>query len=236
LKLWQMGLKLFSGTAEMFMTFETRQEAGVKLGLHLRGKGLAADLVLGLPRGGVVVAAEVARVLQRPLDALVVRKIGHPLHREFAVGAMAEHDVVLLDSAVVGPSPSVRERLEDVIRDETARLRDYSRKFHSVSRPPLQNAIVVLVDDGLATGSTMEAAVLSARKQGAARIVVAAPVASTHAVGRLQQVADKVEALWIDPEFEAVGRYYDVFPQTSDEEVVALLRSAEFAPHGLASS
>lgn len=181
---------------------------------------------MGLPRGGVVVAAEVARVLQAPLDVLIVRKIGHPLHREFAVGAMAEGEVVVLDEAVIGNNPIVRAELRDVIKEETDRLQDYQTRFHRNGASKLPNQAVLLVDDGLATGATTEAAVLSAKKQGARWVTVAAPVASAHAVDRLQRVADEVVALCVDPDFDAVGRYYETFSQTTDEEVLGLLKAA----------
>src|SRR5438876_2799317 len=104
------------------MEFASRVEAGHRLGLLLRDLGVEVDLVLGLPRGGVVVAAEVARVLQRPLDVLVVRKIGHPWHREFAVGALAENDVVLLDGYANGKNVLIADDLREIIAEETARL------------------------------------------------------------------------------------------------------------------
>ncbi len=220
------------------MVFASREDAGRKLGLWLQGRGVAADIVLGLPRGGVVVAAEVARTLHVPLDVLIVRKIGHPLHREFAVGALAENDVVLLDEAAIGANPILRFELEAVIAEEKERLQSYIRRFHSAGPLSLVNEKVLLVDDGLATGATTEAAVLSARRQGARSIAVATPVASTHAVGRLHRLADDVLALWTDPEFEAVGRYYDSFSQTTDEEVVELLNASAkaTAPGGGASA
>ena len=178
------------------MMFASREDAGRRAGASLcASKARGRDLVLGLPRGGVVVAAEVARVLERPLDVLVVRKIGHPWHREFAVGALAEQGVVLLDEGVIGSDAFARARLEEVIREEQERLRQYERTFHAGARFKLGGKTVLLVDDGLATGATTEAAVLSARKQGAVRIVVAAPVASTIAVERLQRVADGVMVL-----------------------------------------
>ena len=182
--------------------------------------------MLGLPRGGVVVASEVAHVLGLPLDVLIVRKIGHPLHREFAVGALAEGEVVVLDDAVIGTNPIVRSELEQVIAEEKQRLENYEGRFHREPRLNLENKAVLLVDDGLATGATTEAAVRSAREQGASLITVAAPVASTSAVERLAKVADAVVALLEDPEFDAVGRYYDTFAQTTDEEVLGLLKAA----------
>ena len=160
----------------------------------------------------------------RPLDALIVRKIGHPWHREFAVGALAEPDVVVLDEASVGKNPVVRVQLDEVIKEETARLQEYRSRFHTATTPVLEGKTVLLVDDGLATGATAEAAVLSAKRQKARRIVVATPVASTNAVERLTPVADDVVALVVDPDFGAVGQYYVEFEETTDEEVLTLLR------------
>ncbi|MGA3163834.1 MAG: phosphoribosyltransferase family protein [Verrucomicrobiota bacterium] len=211
------------------MRFASRQDAGRRLGQRLKEQGVDVDLVLGLPRGGVVVAAEVARLLQCPLDVLVVRKIGHPMHREFAVGALAEPDVVIFDKASLSEIPVARSQLDGVVAEEIARLREYRQRFHRSDAPVLHDKIVLLVDDGLATGATAEAAVLSARKQGVRRAIIAVPVASTKAVERLRRVADDVLALVVDPDFAAVGQYYDEFSQTSDEEVIALLRDAACA-------
>jgi predicted phosphoribosyltransferase len=208
------------------MKFASRQDAGRQLGQHLKEQGVDVDLVLGLPRGGVVVAAEMARLLRCPLDVLVVRKIGHPMHREFAVGALAEPDVVIFDKVSLSEIPVTRSQLDEVVAEEITRLREYRQRFHPSHVPVLRDKIVLLVDDGLATGATAEAAVLSARQQSARRIIVAAPVASTNAVERLRRVADDVLALIVDPDFAAVGQYYDEFSQTSDEEVIALMRDA----------
>jgi predicted phosphoribosyltransferase len=197
----------------------------LKLGRCLQDQGVRADLVLGLPRGGVVVAAAVARILHLPLDVLIVRKIGHPRQREFAVGALAENGVIVLDEGVSGVDTVIRAELEAIIQEEKKRLCSYQARFHPGGAPALAGKAVLLVDDGLATGATIEAAVLSARKQSARTIVVAAPVASSNAVERLAQVADEVRVLCMDPDFDAVGRYYDVFAQTTDEEVLQLLRT-----------
>jgi predicted phosphoribosyltransferase len=206
------------------MTFATRAEAGRLLGRYLEARKVQADLVLGLPRGGVIVAAEVARTLHLPLDVLIVRKIGHPWQREFAVGALAEPDVVLLDSSVANADPAVHRALKDIIREEMERLQRYRATFHLVPLAAFHGKAVMLVDDGLATGATTEAAVLAARKQGAARVLVATPVASDYAVRRLGKVANEVIALHVDEDFDAVGHYYDAFDQTSDEEVLRTLR------------
>jgi len=183
------------------VTFSSREEAGRQLGSYLAARGVQPDVVLGLPRGGVVVASEVARILQRPLDVLVVRKVGHPRYREFAVGALAEHDVVLLDKAAMLESRVVPADLDDVIAEETGRLRDYQAKFHAPGEQLLSGKTVLIVDDGLATGSSAEAAVVSAKKQLARKVILATPVASPDAVERLKAVADEVISLMIDPDF-----------------------------------
>jgi putative phosphoribosyl transferase len=160
------------------------------------------------------------------LDVLVVRKIGHPWHREFAVGALAEPDVVILDQGSLGRNPISRSQLDEVIAEETRRLGQYRMQFHRGGAPDLAGKTVLLVDDGLATGATTEAAVAAARKQKARKVIVATPVASVSAMDRMKRVADEVKALLVDPGFEAVGQYYDEFAQTSDEEVLALLDAA----------
>ena len=208
------------------MRFASRQDAGRQLGEHLYQQGVEVDLVLGLPRGGVVVAAGVASRLQRPLDVLVVRKIGHPQHREFAVGALAEPDIVIFDETTLAEVPAPRDQLDKVVAEEMARLREYRSHFHGSDLPALRDRRVLLVDDGLATGATAEAAVRSAQRQGACRVTIAAPVASISADDRLRRVADEVVTLMVDPGFDAVGRYYDEFSQTSDEEVLELLHAA----------
>lgn len=205
------------------MKFASREDAGQRLGYYLKQEGIHAEMVLGLPRGGVIVAAQVALVLGLPLEALVVRKIGHPWYREFALGALAENGVLLLDESAVAKNPLLRPDLETVIAEEQQRLQEYQAKFHRNGPPDLTDKTALLVDDGLATGATTEAAVLSLKKLGPRRIIVAAPVASTNAVERLLRVADEVRALLIDPDFDAVGRYYEVFSQTTDEEVMEVL-------------
>ena len=206
------------------MTFLSREDAGRKLGERLRENSVAPELVFGLPRGGVIVAAGVAQVLDRPLDVIVVRKIGHPRHREFAVGALAEGVVIVLDEEAIASTQVARDELEKVIAEEKDRLREYQLKFRRESSAQLAGKSVCVVDDGLATGATAEAAVLSVRKRAANQVVIAAPVASESAFARLGRSADEVIALLVDPMFDAVGRYYEKFEQTTDEEVIEILR------------
>jgi len=212
------------------VTFLSREDAGRKLARHLQNGHIEADVVLGLPRGGVIVAAEVARLLHLPLDVIVVRKIGHPRHREFAVGALAEADVILLDQKAMESSQVVERELEEVIAEERQRLLEYQLKFGRDAAIPLAGKRVCMVDDGLATGATAEAAVLSVRKRDAAKVILAIPVASTSGLNRLASVADEVIALEVDPVFDAVGRYYEEFNQTTDEEVIQLLQRERNRP------
>lgn len=206
------------------MTFLSRADAGQRLGVHLAACGARPDVVLGLPRGGVVVAAEVARVLGCLLDVIVVRKIGHPRHPEFAVGAMAEPDVLMVDENATAENRVSKAELDQVIAEETGRLAGYRMKFHRNGGLDLAGRVVLVIDDGLATGATAVAAVMSARKQMARMVSVAAPVASSHAVARLSSLVDNVDALVVDADFMAVGQYYEDFPQIEDDEVAALLR------------
>jgi putative phosphoribosyl transferase len=213
------------------MDFASRQDAGRKLGEYLGQQSVHADLVLGLPRGGVIVAAEVAKALHRPLDVLVVRKIGHPLYREFAVGALAEPDVVLLHDQAIEQHQVRPAELNAIIAEEQQRLREYRQRFAGGQPPDLAAKSVLLVDDGLATGSTMQAAVRSARQRRASHVLVAVPVTSEHASEILSQEADQVYALLVDPDFQAVGRYYALFEQTTDLEVMQALQESRCQPH-----
>ena len=207
------------------MPFSSRQEAGQLLGQHIGERETGIDLVLGLARGGVVVAAEVARVLQSPFDVMIVRKIGHPQFREFAVGALGEADVVVLDEPVLRRSHIDKADLDAVIAEENGRLLAYHNRFARPDRPVREGKSIAIVDDGLATGATLEAAVHSARKQRARRILVAVPVASNTGARRIGRICDTFYALIIDPTFQAVGAYYESFAQTTDEEVLAILKA-----------
>ena len=210
------------------LPYRDREEAGRVLADFLTANlPLHDPVVLGLPRGGVVVAAEVARLLHLPLDVIIVRKIGHPRHREFAVGALAEGEVVVLDRKAIEATHVLDRELNEIIAEEKQRLQEYQLKFERNTSPQTTGKRVIIADDGLATGATTEAAVRSAKNHDAAAVIVAAPVASDNAVERLERVADRVLVLFVDPEFDAVGRYYRSFPQTTDEEVMKVLGSTD---------
>lgn len=207
--------------------FRDRQHAGALLGELVR-KHLGPDggsvVVLGIPRGGVVVAAEVARSLQAELDLAVPRKLRAPGNPELAVGAVAEDGSVYVDDRVATSLGVTSDYLE---REVAHQLGEIRRRLHIYrrGRAPAQLAgrTVVLVDDGIATGSTMIAAVRSARRSGAVRVVVAVPVAPPEAVRRLRAEGCEVLCVREDPLFVAVGQFYEDFTQVSDEEVQALL-------------
>jgi putative phosphoribosyl transferase len=208
-------------------------DAGRELAAHLdRYAGAPDAIVLGLPRGGVPVAAEVARALGTPLDVFLVRKLGVPGHDELAMGAIASGGVRVINQDVVDAlgvsdeeirQASARER-DELVRRELAYRGD---------RPPPAAAgrTVILVDDGLATGSTMRAAVAALGEQGAGRIVVAVPVAAKATCAELAPEVDELVCARTPDPFYAVGLWYDDFSQTTDDEVRALLRAGE---HGTA--
>lgn len=209
------------------MMFRDRDEAGGRLADRLSGLDLHRPVVLALPRGGVPVAAPVAAALDAPLDVLVARKVGAPGHEEFGIGAIAEgsDEVVISDAAArVGVSPEQMATLAAVEQEELARRVRLYRG--DAALPDLADRDVVLVDDGLATGVTAEAALRSLRRKGPRRLILAVPVSAPDTAARMTSFADDVVALECPPEFAAVGNWYEVFNQTSDEEVLTLLGRA----------
>ena len=220
------------------MAFIDRADAGRRLAArlqHLRGDQV---VVLGLPRGGVPVAYEVARALDAPLDVIVVRKLGVPFQPELGMGAIGEGGVRIINEEVVSIAGVSASQLDEVEARERTELEVRVRRFRG-GRPPigLEGRIVVVVDDGIATGSTARAACQVARARGAARVVLAVPVAPPDWRGRLGKFADELVCLHTPDPFYAVGQFYDNFTQTSDEEVVACLeRAARPVPRAATTS
>ncbi|MGP0107829.1 MAG: phosphoribosyltransferase family protein [Acidimicrobiales bacterium] len=206
------------------MQFADRVDAGRRLATrleYLRGEG---SVVLGLPRGGVPVALEVAKALDAPLDVIVVRKLGVPFQPELAMGAIGEGGVRVLNTAVVQLAGVSSEELTAVEQRERDELERRVRRFRGNRHPvPLTGKTVVIVDDGIATGSTASAACQVARAQGAARLVLAVPVAPPDWTGRLAGDADEFVCVTTPEPFRGVGQFYADFSQTSDDEVIACL-------------
>lgn len=213
------------------LPYEDRREAGrVLAGALAHYRGRPGVLVLALPRGGVPVAYEVARALKAPLDVFVVRKLGFPGHEEYAMGAIASGGV-----RVMNPMPGLSVTPEEVnaaVAREQPELQRRERLYRGQGpAPELRGRTVIVVDDGLATGATMHAALLGIRQQHPARLVMAVPVGAADSCDALQGVADEVVCVATPEPFRAVGLWYRQFPQTSDDEVRALLEDArEHAP------
>ena len=215
--------------------FTDRRDAGRTLAARLQQYANRDDvIVLALPRGGVPVAFEVATTLDAPLEVFVVRKLGTPGHSELAMGAIASGGVRVLNDDVVrwlGISP---DQIDAVARQEQQELERREAAYRKgVSLPSLDGRVVILVDDGLATGSTMRAAVQAVKQQRPARVIVAVPVGARETCDELGALADEVICARKPEPFTAVGQWYLDFQQTTDEEVKALLseRSRGVTPH-----
>ncbi|MBT2403850.1 MULTISPECIES: alpha/beta family hydrolase [unclassified Streptomyces] len=213
------------------MLFTDRDDAGRRLAVALERYGDEHPVVLGLPRGGVPVAFHVAQALGAPLDVIIVRKLGVPYQPELAFGAIGEGGIRVISEDIVQRGRVRPEDVRSVERAAEADLERLARRFRA-DRPrlDLSGRTAIVVDDGIATGATAEAACEVVRAQGAARVVMAVPVAPPEAVELLSATADEVVCLSTPRGFSSVGRWYEDFSQTSDEEVVALLGQAARQP------
>lgn len=214
--------------------FKDRDDAGRLLAGELTAYARRPDvLVLALPRGGVPVGFQVASALHAPLDILVVRKLGVPGYEELAMGAIASGGVRVLNDEVVR-----KLRISGEIIDAAAALEERELERRELAyrgsrpRPEIRGRTVILVDDGIATGSTMRAAVRALRKQQPARIVVAAPVVPPPTADQLGPEVDELVCILMPPAMLSIGSWYEEFPQTSDDEVRRLLEQAAAAPKG----
>jgi putative phosphoribosyl transferase len=214
--------------------FRDRVDAGRQLATRLETLDRDGLIALGLPRGGVVIASEVAAALGLPLDVIVVRKLGVPFQPELAMGAIGEDGIRVIDQRVVRAAGISERRIQTVEERERVELARRAQRFRG-GRPrlDLSGATALILDDGIATGSTARAAVEVARKLGANRVVVAAPVTSMEAVRMLSGVADQVIYLAAPPGFLAIGEFYADFSPTSDTEVVKLLESSQTGRTGI---
>lgn len=206
--------------------FIDRKDAGTQLAGRLKGylekKGA---LVLALPRGGVVTGAEIARLLRMPLDVLIVRKIGHPLQPELAIGAVSETGTVELNQSIIAASGVPKAYIDEQVstqKKEIARRVELYRGGKGIA--PLEGRTIILVDDGIATGATLKAAIATLRKAKIERLVVAVPVAPPETAGEIKRMADEFICMETPSSFMAVGAHYQDFDQVTDDEVVELLR------------
>lgn len=211
------------------MTFLDRSEAGKRLAQRLLGLKDKHPIVLALPRGGVPVAFEIARVLEAPLDLALVRKIGAPQQEELAIGAIVdgEHPELVTDPVLIAGLGVTTKYLEQA---KSTALREIERRRSAWlgDRPSVDVAgrTVIVVDDGIATGATMMVALRATRRRNPARLVLAVPVAPPDSLDALEQEADEIVCLHAPADFSAVGQFYRHFPQLADEEVTALLDQA----------
>jgi putative phosphoribosyl transferase len=211
--------------------FANRETAGRQLAERMAEDRPEGDIVvLGLPRGGVPVAWELAEVLHAPLDVFVVRKLGAPFNPEYAVGAIAAGGVTVYNPEALAVLRLDEGKLEAIRQREQAELERRERMYRQGRPPPqLGGKTVILADDGIATGSTMRAAVEAVRHFEPASVVVAAPTGSSEAVELLEAAADRVAVLSVPEPYVAVGAWYELFPQLTDQDVVDLLARARTA-------
>jgi predicted phosphoribosyltransferase len=204
--------------------FRDRIEAGQLLGRELAARTIENAIVLALPRGGVPVGAEVAKALGAPLDVFIVRKLGVPGHEELAMGAIASGGVRVLNRDVLDYGRITPQQLDAATAREERELSRREAEYRG-NRPPLdvRGRTVIIVDDGLATGSTMRAAVQSLRAMEPKRVIVAVPVGAAQTCEEFRDIVDEMVCLRTPEPFEAVGLWYDDFTQTTDAEVHALL-------------
>ncbi len=206
------------------MLFKHRQDAGQQLGESLQRYKPENTVVLGIPRGGVVVAAEVAKFLNAPLDVIIPRKLGAPHNPEVAIGALTQDGTVILDEVTVRRLGLSNAQINQMVEDVSVEIQRRVEKYRSGKTGlELRGKTVIVVDDGIATGFTVQAALQSVKKSGADKLILAVPVAPADTVSIFREIVDSLVCLYIPEEFYAVGQFYNDFDQTSDEEVIKLL-------------
>lgn len=206
------------------MQFRDRVQAGRALSAALKELAGEDIVVLAIPRGGVVVGSEVARVLGAPLDIIITRKIGAPGEPEYALGAVTQSGEVILDENAVKMLHVPRDYLDKEAASQWEEVKDRTKRFRGDKPlPSLEGKVVVIVDDGIATGNTMFAAIRSVKAQGPKLVVVAVPVGPAETIAKLTNDADKVVCLETPEPFFAIGQFYADFPQVEDDEVRQIL-------------
>jgi len=208
------------------MTFFTdRVDAGKRLASELKGFSGKKGIVLAIPRGGVVVGFEIARALNLPLDVIIPRKIGAPENPELAIGAVAEDGTAILDNQLIKYLNVSKEYVEIETKRQKHEIGRRLKLYRQdASYPDLNGLDVIVVDDGIATGSTMKAALASVKNRRASSVTVAVPVGPPSTIEELEKIADRVVCLYTPEYFQAIGEFYSDFSQTPDEEVIMLLK------------
>jgi predicted phosphoribosyltransferase len=203
------------------MRFENREDAGQQLSTLLIEKKINADLVITIPRGGIPVAAAIAKILKLPLRLIFVRKLGHPINTEFAIGAVTEKNILVHnDSFIKEEHPEITV----LVQKERKRIAEMKVKFnHEFDLQRIKHKNIVLVDDGIATGTCMELAIEELRKNGPKTITVATPVCSFNAYQHLKKIADETICCVVAQQFTGISAYYHDFDQLSDDQVINFL-------------
>ncbi len=205
------------------MLFKNRQDAGRQLATELKPLELNEGLIIALPRGGVVVAAEIADILDLPLDIIIPRKIGAPFNSELAIGALVEGIVFLNDELISELGIDSAYIDSAVAKEKKEAARRLALYRHGRSSPNLRGRTIIIVDDGIATGATMRASLKYLKSKGVKRMIVAIPVAPHGIIQKLKSEGFEIVCLYSPIDFDAVGEFYEEFPQTQDAEVIKLL-------------
>ncbi|MEX0617096.1 MAG: phosphoribosyltransferase [Candidatus Woykebacteria bacterium] len=207
------------------MIFKDRFEAGRKISQQL--KNVKRPFILAIPRGGVVLGAAIAKKLKCPLSIIVARKLGAPDNPELAIGAVTADGDLFLDQDLID---RIGVRPEYIMSEQEAQMKEAERREKAyrqgLQRPNLKGKAAILVDDGLATGATMEAAIRSVKREGASKVIIAVPVSPRGTVEHFKGIVDDIIVLSVPSSFLAIGQFYSDFPQVSDEEVISLLKKS----------
>ncbi len=207
--------------------FSDRVDAGKRLAAALKDFSGKNGVVLAIPRGGVVVGYQIAKALELPLDVIVPHKLGAPYNPELAIGAITEDGTAVLDNSLITYLGVSRSYIEEESERQKQEIQRRQRLYRQDMAPQnLKDKDVIVVDDGIATGSTMKAALASVKNKGAASVTVAVPVGPPSTIEELENRADRVVCLYTPEYFQAIGQFFTDFSQTTDEEVIALLKSS----------